>query len=169
MKRIKTYGFFLTMSVLLLGLLLIDPVRGHHAAQLSFKSLLDMLLLLPPILVLVGLLDQWIKKDTLLKYMGPDAGFQGYLYVLLLAAIAAGPLYVAFPVAVLLLEKGASVRYVVFFLGAFTTVKLPVLLYEISSFGLVYTALHIGFGLLFFFMTAQLFERYQTALQMKTF
>lgn len=96
-------------------------------------------------------------------------GFKGYLYVLLLAAIAAGPLYVAFPVAVLLLEKGASVRYVVFFLGAFTTVKLPVLLYEISSFGLIYTALHIGFGLLFFFMTAQLFERYQTALQMKSF
>lgn len=169
MKRIKTYGFFLTMSVLLLGLLLINPVRGQYAAQLSFKSLLDMLLLLPPILVLVGLLDQWIKKDTLLKYMGPDAGFQGYLYVLLLASIAAGPLYVAFPVAVLLVEKGASVRYVVFFLGAFTTVKLPVLLYEISSFGLVYTALHIGFGLLFFFMTAQLFERYQTALQMKSF
>lgn len=127
--------------------------------QLTGKSILDMLFLLPPIFILVGLLDQWVTKETLISYMGEKSGIYGVLFTLLLATVAAGPLYIAFPIAILLLKKGASVRYIVFFLGAWSTVKLPVLLYEFTSFGLKFTLIHICFGLVFYYLTGILFEK----------
>lgn len=115
MKKLKRYRFFL---ILLLGLLLIAFMNQTIAAktvQLTGKNILDMLILLPPVFILVGLLDQWVKKETLVRYMGEKSGIIGVLFTLLLATVAAGPLYIAFPIAVLLLRKGASIRYIVFF------------------------------------------------------
>jgi uncharacterized membrane protein YraQ (UPF0718 family) len=159
MMKLKRYRFFL---ILLLGLLLITFMNQAIAiktVQLTGKSILDMLFLLPPILILVGLLDQWVTKETLIRYMGEKSGIYGVIFTLLLATIAAGPLYIAFPIAILLLKKGASVRYIVFFLGAWSTVKLPVLLYEYTSFGLKFTLIHICFGLVFYYLTGILFEK----------
>lgn len=128
--------------------------------QLTGQSILDMLFLLPPVFILVGLLDQWVKKELLIRYMGEKSGIYGVFFTLLLATIAAGPLYIAFPIAVLLLKKGASVRYIVFFLGAWSTVKLPVLVYEFTSFGPKFTLIHICFGLVFYYLTGILFEKF---------
>ncbi|WP_046173583.1 permease [Domibacillus indicus] len=159
MKQLKRYRFFL---ILLSGLFLmafINQAVAAEAVQLTGKNILDMLILLPPIFILVGLLDQWVKKETLIRYMGEKSGIFGILFTVLLATAAAGPLYIAFPIAVLLLKKGASVRYIVFFLGAWSTVKLPVLVYEFTSFGLEFTLIHISFGLVFYYVTGILFEK----------
>ncbi|MEK4746215.1 permease [Niallia sp. FSL W8-0177] len=159
MKKLKRYRFFL---ILLLGLLLIAFMNQTIAAktvQLTGKNILDMLILLPPVFILVGLLDQWVKKETLVRYMGEKSGIIGVLFTLLLATVAAGPLYIAFPIAVLLLRKGASIRYIVFFLGAWSTVKLPVLVYEFTSFGPKFTLIHICFGIVFYYLTGILFEK----------
>lgn len=58
------------------------------------------------------------------------------------------------------LKKGASIRYIVFFLGVWTTAKLPILVYEYSSFGATFTLIHIGFGLVFFYIMGIIFERF---------
>jgi uncharacterized membrane protein YraQ (UPF0718 family) len=158
-KKLKRYRLFL---VLLLGLLVIAYINqsiAMNTIQLTAESLWNMLFLLPPIFILVGLLDQWIKKETLIKYMGDKSGIYGILFTLILATVAAGPLYIAFPIAVLLLKKGASVRYIVFFLGAWSTVKLPVLVYEFTSFGAKFTLTHIFFGLGFYYIAGILFEK----------
>lgn len=159
MTKLKRYRFFF---ILLLGLLLIafmNQAIAMKTVQLTGESILDMLFLLPPIFILVGLLDQWIKKESLIRYMGEKSGIYGVFFTLLLATVAAGPLYIAFPIAVLLLKKGASVRYIVFFLGAWSTVKLPVLVYEFTSFGSKFTLIHICFGLVFYYLTGILFEK----------
>ncbi|SFA85199.1 MULTISPECIES: permease [unclassified Bacillus (in: firmicutes)] len=159
MKKIKRYRLFL---ILLLGLFLIAFVNQSIAVKtvhLTSKSILDMLFLLPPIFLLVGLLDQWVKKESLIRYMGENSGIYGIIFTLLLATVAAGPLYIAFPIAVLLLKKGASIRYIVFFLGAWSTVKLPVLVYEFTSFGSKFTLIHICFGLGFYYLTGIVFEK----------
>ncbi|WP_078408882.1 permease [Priestia abyssalis] len=159
MTKLKRYQFFF---ILLLGLFLIaltDQAIAMKTVQLTGKSILDMLFLLPPIFILVGLLDQWVKKESLIRYMGEKSGIYGVFFTLLLATVAAGPLYIAFPIAVLLLKKGASVRYIVFFLGAWSTVKLPVLVYEFTSFGTAFTLIHICFGLVFYYLTGILFEK----------
>lgn len=159
MMKLKRYRLFF---ILLLGLLFIafmNQAIAIKTVHITGESILDMLLLLPPIFILVGLLDQWVKKETLIRYMGEKSGIYGVLFTLLLATVAAGPLYIAFPIAVLLLKKGASVRYIVFFLGAWSTVKLPVLVYEFTSFGLKFTFIHICFGLVFYYLTGIVFEK----------
>ncbi|MBQ4901183.1 hypothetical protein KB559_20270 [Paenibacillus sp. Marseille-P2973] len=42
---------------------------------------------------------------------------------------------------------------------AWSTVKLPVLVYEFTSFGLKFTFIHICFGLVFNYLTGILFEK----------
>ncbi|MEH7107414.1 permease [Bacillus sp. JJ1764] len=159
MKKLKRYRFFFILLLALLVTTLVNQTTAIKAVQLTGNSIFDMLLLLPPIFLLVGLLDQWVKKETLIRYMGEKSGIYGIFFTLLLATVAAGPLYIAFPIAVLLLKKGASVRYMVFFLGAWSTVKLPVLVYEFTSFGPQFTLIHICFGLVFYYLTGILFEK----------
>ncbi|HDR7797291.1 TPA: permease [Bacillus tropicus] len=160
MKELKKYRFFFALLLGLFILTFINQSLGWSALQLTGNNILDMLFLLPPVLLFVGLLDQWVKKETLMKYMGEKSGIYGILFSLLLGGIAAGPLYVAFPIAALLLNKGASIRYIVFFLGVWTTAKLPILVYEFSSFGATFTLIHIGFGLVFFYIMGLIFERF---------
>ena len=160
MKELKKYRFFFILLLGLFVLTFINQSLGWSALQLTGNSILDMLFLLPPGLIFVGLLDQWVKKETLMKYMGKNSGVYGILFSLLLGGIAAGPLYVAFPMAALLLKKGASIRYIVFFLGVWTTAKLPILVYEFSSFGATFTLIHVGFGLVFFYVMGLIFERF---------
>ncbi|WP_335872538.1 permease [Bacillus sp. 2205SS5-2] len=163
MKKIKKYRFLFILLMGLIILTMMDPFRGWEATQLTGTSILDMLLLLPPVLILVGLLDKWVEKETLIKYMGKKAGFYGIFFTLLLGAIAAGPLYVAFPIAVLFLKKGASLRYIVFFLGVWSTAKLPVVIYELDYFGVKFTLIHICFGLIFSYLLGVIFEKiYET-------
>ncbi|MFJ8530292.1 permease [Bacillus sp. NPDC094106] len=160
MNELRKYRFFFILLSGLIILTLINQTVGWKAFQLTGKSILDMLLLLPPVLVFVGLLDKWVEKETLIRYMGKKSGIYGTLFSLLLGGIAAGPLYVAFPIATLLLKKGASIRYIVFFLGVWTTAKLPVIVYEFASFGVEFTLIHICFGLLFFYLMGVIFEKF---------
>ncbi len=57
-------------------------------------------------------------------------------------------------------EKGASIKYIVFFLGVWTTAKLPIIVYEFSSFGATFTLIHICFGLVFFYVMGLIFEKF---------
>lgn len=41
--------------------------------------------------ILVGVLDQWVKKESLIRYMGEKSGIYGVFFTLLLATVAVGP------------------------------------------------------------------------------
>jgi len=94
-----------------------------------------MLSFLPPIFVLLGLLDVWLDRATMIKYTGPGSGLKGMLLAFFLGSAAAGPLYAAFPVAVLMLKKGSSIFNVLIFIGAWSTTKIPLLTFEAASLG----------------------------------
>ncbi|MCX6557056.1 MAG: permease, partial [Candidatus Aminicenantes bacterium] len=66
---------------------------------------------------------------------------------ILLAMLQAGPLYAAFPVAALLWKKGCSVRNIFVYLGAFSTLKIPMLAFEIGFLGLEFSLLRALFSL----------------------
>lgn len=75
------------------------------------------MLILPPVLVLIGLLDVWIPKETFIRHMGQDSGIKGLLFAFLLGSISAGPPIIAFPIAAMLAKKGALYAYILFFVG----------------------------------------------------
>lgn len=90
----------------------------------------------PPIFILLGLLDVWVEKETMMRFLGKGSGLRGAVMAFALGAAAAGPLYGAFPVATVMMKKGASLFNVFVFVGAWSTAKIPLLTFEASSLGL---------------------------------
>lgn len=132
-KGLKRYRFFLGGLILTGCLFMINVQLGIRALEVSGRSLIQMVLIIPPIFVLLGLLDIWVPKETMVKYMGEDSGLKGVLLAFFLGSAAAGPLYGAFPVAAVLMKKGAKFTNILIFLGAWSTTKVPMFLFEMST------------------------------------
>ena len=130
-----------------LVLTLIEPDTGSKAFALTVDNMLEMLSFLPPIFVLLGLLDVWIDRETMMKYMGEKAGLRGHLLAFLLGSAAAGPLYVAFPMAGVMLKKHASMMNVFIFIGAWSTTKVPLIMFETATLGFRFMALRLAFNI----------------------
>ncbi|MBI1919592.1 MAG: permease [Geobacter sp.] len=163
----RQYRFLLLMLSLLLLTWLVSPQSGRGAAVATLKSISDMLALLPPVFLLIGLIDVWVPKETILKQLGDGAGIWGILTVLFLGTLSAGPLYAAFPLAVILLEKGARPANVYFFLGVWSSAKLPVIMYETGVMGTTFTVLHLGISLTLYYFFSLLTERLAHSLQLQ--
>jgi hypothetical protein len=54
---------------------------------------------------------------------------------ILIGSAAAGPLYGAFPVAAVFMKKGVKFSNILIFIGAWSTTKIPMILFEVSSLG----------------------------------
>lgn len=141
------------------ALYLYDDSIGIKALNISATNLKEMISLLPPIFIIMGLLDVWVPKETFMKYMGHGSGVTGLGIALLLGTAAAGPLYVAFPISILLLKKGARLAYVIFFLGVWASTKLPIILFEIASLGWEFTLIQVGISLPLYLLTAYIIEK----------
>lgn len=115
--------------------LLVLPVYQAKALQTIAFQAETMLLVIPPIFILLGLLDVWVPREQMIRFMGPGSGLKGGTLAFLLGSFAAGPLYGAFPVAAVLMKKGASLINILIFIGAWSTTKVPMLLFESSALG----------------------------------
>jgi len=96
---------------------------------------------IPFLFIIIGLFDIWLPKEMLEKHIDRESGVKGIFLVILLAMLQAGPLYGAFPVAHILHKKGASARNIFIYLGAFSSMKLPMLGIEIGYLGIKFTVL----------------------------
>lgn len=139
-KFVKRYKFFIIISIINIIILAVNPVIGLKSIEITWKNALEMLYIIPPIFILLGLLDVWVKRETMVKYMGENSGLFGVLIAFVLGSAAAGPLYAAFPVAVVLLKKGSKLSNVLIMIGAWSTTKIPLLLFEASSMGIKFMA-----------------------------
>ncbi len=148
---VKRYKTFLILFAVNLLLLIFAPDLGTKAVSITQNNLWEMLSVIPPIFILLGLLDVWVKKETMVKYMGEGSGLIGILIAFFLGSAAAGPLYAAFPVAGILLKKGSKISNVLIFIGAWSTMKIPLLMFETNALGLEFSILRLGmniFGIL---------------------
>lgn len=134
-KIIIRYKLFILIAIINVIITVINPTLGVRSLQITKDNTLEMLSILPPIFILLGLLDVWIKRETMIKYMGEKSGIVGVVLAFILGSAAAGPLYAAFPVAVILLKKGSKLSNVLIMIGAWSTTKIPLLLFEASSMG----------------------------------
>jgi uncharacterized membrane protein YraQ (UPF0718 family) len=85
--------------------------------------------------ILIGLLDVWIPKETMIRHLGEESGLRGIFISFLLGIFAAGPLYAAFPFAAVFMKKHVKFSNIIIFIGAWSTTKMPMLLFEISALG----------------------------------
>lgn len=138
MKLVKRYRFFLFTLLVLVILYIFNVELGKEAANIITLSLKEMALIMPPIFILLGLLDVWIPKETIIKYMGAGSGLKGAILSFVLGAVGAGPLYAAFPVALVLIKKGVGFDNIIIFIAAWSTMKIPMLLLEANSLGRIF-------------------------------
>lgn len=135
----KRYRLFIGLAVINILLIAVFPDIGLKSVNITWSNTLEMLSVIPPIFILLGLLDVWVQRDTMIRLMGEKSGIVGALIAFLLGSAAAGPLYAAFPVAGVLLKKGSKFSNVLVFIGAWSTTKIPLLLFETSSMGWRFT------------------------------
>ena len=132
---IKRYKLAILLVLIDLGIIAIYPSVGLRSFKITWSNTLEMLSVLPPIFILLGLLDVWVEREIMVKLMGEKSGFKGAALAFFLGSAAAGPLYVAFPLAGVLLKKGSKFSNVLIFIGAWSTTKIPMLLFEATAMG----------------------------------
>jgi uncharacterized membrane protein YraQ (UPF0718 family) len=162
-KFVKRYKWFLIILVVNVIIGLLYPEIGKASFINTKMNFIEIISVIPPIFVLLGLLDVWVDRATMVKYLGKGSGLKGFAIALLLGSVAAGPLYAAFPVALVMIKKRASLFNVFIFIGAWSTTKIPMLTFEIASLGLKFALLRlacslVGITMIAFLLVAALKE-----------
>ncbi len=127
---------------------------------ISFSK--ELLKILPFAFILIGLFEAWIKKETVEKHLGEESGIMGYIWAVVLAGTIVGGLYVAFPVAYSLFNKGAKLSVVLTYIGASAIARIPMTIFEASFLGVKFTAIRLSVSLPLVIVTSMLLGNYLT-------
>jgi len=125
-------GFISSVAIILLS---IFPEKRGDVIKVSLEFFVEMILILPAVMVLMGLFTVFVPKDLVVRYLGRESGLRGIFIAILMGALPTGPLYIAFPIASALLKKGARISNIVVFLTAWSCIKLPQELVELEFLG----------------------------------
>ncbi len=139
-RKAKENLFILLIAAAYLAVFVVNQNLGIASVQNSFYYIKEMIMIMPVIFILTALLDLWVPKEKIIKYLGKEAKMKGVVLSFLLGSISAGPIYAAFPLCVMLHKKGASVRNLVIILSAWAVIKVPMLLNEMKFLGLQFMA-----------------------------
>ncbi|MCF8232352.1 MAG: hypothetical protein K9J27_09195 [Bacteroidales bacterium] len=164
LRELKKYRFDFTVIVLFSGLIavscLAEWTTGQQLVETTFwRFLKEMLTILPCMFVLIGLFDVWIPREKIEKHVGRGSGIKGIALMILLAVTQVGPLYAAFPVAHLLWKKGCSLRNIFVYVGTFSAVKIPMIVFEIGFLGVTFSILRLILTIPVFILIAIIMER----------
>jgi uncharacterized membrane protein YraQ (UPF0718 family) len=135
-KILKENLFTAIIIIAYVLIFILKPETGMTAVGNSGYYLKEMLMIMPVIFVLTALLDVWVPKETIMKYLGKQSKFKGTILSFLLGGISAGPIYAAFPVCIMLHKKGASIKNIVIILSSWAVIKIPMLLNEVKFLGI---------------------------------
>lgn len=142
-KILKRYKLFLISLFVLMILSFFNKSILTKTIDNSISNILQMLSVLPPIMILLGLIDLWIPRKQLMKYMGNNSGIIGVLLAMLIGSVAAGPMYAAFPFTEVLIKKGAKFSNIIIFMNAWCLTKISTLIFEISALGYKFTLIRL--------------------------
>jgi uncharacterized membrane protein YraQ (UPF0718 family) len=157
------YRWVLIIALADLLVWVFSPAQATPVIHNTWDYFVEMVVILIPVVVLIGLFEVWVPKQQIGKYLGRESGWKGILLALLFGTAPTGPLYVAFPIAAMLLKKGASPLNVVVFLNTWAAIKIPQLLVEARflgpSFMLVRLALTVPSAILMGWLIQKGIER----------
>ncbi|NCC58874.1 MAG: permease [Synergistales bacterium] len=162
MKRsqiLKRWRLPLVSLLIVLPFAFWKPEFGKKALFLLGENILVVLGILPPVFILLGLFDVWIPRERVAPHMGEDSGVKGTVLSVVLGACSAGPLYIAFPVAEVMIRKGTSLRNIFVFIGAWSTMRIPMILFEIQNLGAVFGLTRYFVSLVGILLMALLMDR----------
>jgi uncharacterized membrane protein YraQ (UPF0718 family) len=132
---------------------------GERVGRSALGFITEMAGILPAMFILVGLFEVWVPRASIEHFLGREAGWKAVPWLIVLATVQAGPLYGAFPVAVGLARKGCSARNVFIYLGAFSSLKIPLLAFEVGFLGWQFSLARVLISLPAFIFVGVLVDR----------
>lgn len=158
-KLLCQYRAFLLVILFDIIITVFSPHTGRTIFRYTLSNFKEMLAVIPPIFLLLGLLDVWVPRETIIRFLGPSSGAVGIGLSILLGAAAAGPLYGAFPVTAVMARKGARFSNILVFLGSWATLKIPMFLFEMSALGPGFAILRAALNIPGIILLALVLER----------
>ena len=160
-KKKKKGGILLFAGILSAAVILIILYPENRAAsiQASYDLFKELIVILPAVMVLMGLFSVWVSKETVVKYLGHASGISGLGLALFMGMIPTGPLYIAFPLASILLKKGARVANIIIFLSAWACIKLPQELMELRFMGFEFMIVRLTFTIVMVIVMGLIIEK----------
>ena len=147
MKKNGKPILLIVVALLWAVIFFVNPDAFHRALKILISFLKEMGQVLPFVLILAALLTEWIPSETVKRHLGESSGFRGALFAYLLGSLSAGPIYAAFPVALALKKKGASVRNLTILISTWAVIKVPMLFMELKSLGFRFTVIRYSLTL----------------------
>jgi uncharacterized membrane protein YraQ (UPF0718 family) len=136
----------------------LEAGKSMSVQALNFSA--NLFSLLPCAFILIGLFQVWVKREMVEKHLGKDSSWQGHFWAILLAGTTIGGLYVAFPIAVALQNKGARMAVIFSYLGAAGIVRIPMTVFEASFLGLKFSLIRLFISLPLVILSAEILGRY---------
>ncbi len=155
MKKKQKKGFIRDIIILVIVLiitfvlLMVFPENKGAVGTHFLDFLIEMMLILPAVMILLGLFAVWVPNETVVKYLGHSSGIRGIILAIILGAIPTGPLYIAFPMAAVLLKKGAKRSSIIVFLSAWACIKIPQEMVELQYLGIQFMLLRLALTIVF--------------------
>ncbi len=141
------------------AVLLAFPEKQEVVLTTMWEYFVEMMMVFPAVMVVMGLFTVWVSKDAVVKHLGKTSGVRGFLLSLFLGALPTGPLYVAFPLAASLLKKGARISNIVIFLSAWSCIKLPQEMVELQFLGVEFMVSRLILTVVFVIIMALVIEK----------
>jgi len=148
-KMMRDWLFLGITIVIVVVLLSVFPEKTGPVTSTSQEYFIEMMVILPAVMVIMGLFAVFIPNETVVKYLGKTSGIKGIAVSILIGTLPTGPLYVAFPMAAALIKKGASRTNIVVFLSAWACIKIPQEMVEFRFLGAEFMFLRLILTIIF--------------------
>jgi uncharacterized membrane protein YraQ (UPF0718 family) len=158
-KMIRGWLFLGITIVIVIVLLSVFPEKTGPVTSTSQEYFIEMMVILPAVLVIMGLFAVFIPNETVVKYLGKTSGIKGIAVSILIGTLPTGPLYIAFPMAAVLLKKGARVSNIIVFLSAWACIKIPQEMVELQFLGGEFMFLRLILTIIFVILMGVIIER----------
>lgn len=131
-----------------------DSKKTTLALKKSWKMFSNLLPRFLAILTVVGIIIALLNPDTISNLVGNQSGFSGMVISSLVGSFTLIPVFIAFPIASVLLKNGAGIMQIAIFISTLTTVGVATLPLEFKHFGVKASILRNIFTFIFSFVAA---------------
>jgi len=137
---------------------IIFPGKGALYLESVRNISLDILMVIPAVIIIMGVISVWIKPEVIDKYMGKGSGVKGTSASIGLGLFSSLPIFMAFPMGNMLHGKGARLGNVFAFFGTLA-IPFPVLIIEAQFMGVKWMAVRLALTLPFIILIGLIGER----------
>jgi uncharacterized membrane protein YraQ (UPF0718 family) len=158
-ELLRDWAILLVLVAFAAVLLAIYPQNRGAVGSTAWDYFVELMMVLPAVMVILGLFGVFIPNDTVARYLGKHSGAKGIMLALFIGMIPTGPLYIAFPVAATMLKKGAGVSKIIVFLSAWACIKLPQEMVELQFLGPEFMVLRLSLTIVFVIAMGLIIEK----------